>query len=74
MLHQQEHVFEMANLEQVTLLGNNVKNKLKFNTETGTYRVQANITAEKAVIDQKLKETLEGLKNRGFDWEGAGPT
>lgn len=73
-LHQQEHVFEMANLEQTTLLNNNVKNKLKFDTETGTYRVQANIAAEKAVIDQKLKDTLERLKNKSFDWEGAGPT
>ncbi|MCE7921996.1 MAG: DUF4407 domain-containing protein [Haliscomenobacteraceae bacterium CHB4] len=71
-LHQQEHVFEMANLEQVTLLSNNVKNKLKFDTETGTHRVNANIAAEKAVIDQKLKETLEGMKNKGFDWEGVG--
>ncbi|HRI60125.1 MAG TPA: DUF4407 domain-containing protein, partial [Saprospiraceae bacterium] len=73
-LHQQEHVFEMANLEQTTLLNNNVKNKLRFDTETGAYRVQANIAAEKAVIDQKLKEALEGMKKRGFDWEGAEPT
>ncbi|MBX2889764.1 MAG: DUF4407 domain-containing protein [Saprospiraceae bacterium] len=69
-LHQQEHVFQMANLEQTTLLSNQVKNKLKFDTETGIHRVQANIAAEKAVIDQKLKETLEGLKNRGLEWEG----
>lgn len=71
-LHQQEHVFEMANLEQTTLLSNNVQNKLRFDTETGTYRVQANIAAEKAAIDQKLKAALEGMKNRPFDWEGAG--
>jgi len=63
-LHQQEHVFEMANLEQTTLLSNQVKNKLKFDTETGIYQVNANIEAEKAVIDQKLNETLEGLKGR----------
>ncbi|GAB4491084.1 MAG: DUF4407 domain-containing protein [Saprospiraceae bacterium] len=63
-LHQQEHVFEMAHLEQTTLLSNQVKNKLKFDTETGFYQVNANIEAEKAVIDQKLNETLEGLKGR----------
>ena len=73
-LHQQEHVFAMTNLEQTTLLSNTVHNKLKYDTETGAHRVQANIEAEKAVIDQKLKDTLEGLKNRSFDWEGAGPT
>lgn len=69
-LHQQEHVFEMTNLEQTTLLGNQVRNKLHFDTETGAYRVNANISAEKAVIDQKLQETLEGLKKRGFGFEG----
>lgn len=73
-LHQQEHVFAMTNLEQTTLLSNTVHNKLKYDTETGAHRVQANIEAEKAVIDQKLKDTLGGLKNRSFDWEGAGPT
>ena len=69
-LHQQEHVFEMTNLEQTTLLGNETRNKLKYDTETGAYRVQANISAEKAVIDQKLQETLEGLKKRSFGFEG----
>lgn len=71
-LHQQEYVFEMANLEQTTLLNNKVKNKLKFDTETSAHRAQANIAAEKAVIDQKLKETLESLKERSFDWGAAG--
>lgn len=68
-LHQEEHVFQMNNLEQTTLLGNNTRNKLKYDTETGAHRVQANIEAEKAVIDQKLKDTLEGLKNRTFGYE-----
>jgi hypothetical protein len=70
-LHQQEHVFEMANLEQTTLLGNAVQTKLKYDTETGAYRVNADIAAEKAVIDQKLKTTLERLKNQEYDWETA---
>lgn len=69
-LHQQEHVFEMANLEQVTLLSNSINNKLKFDTETGMYAVNAKIAAEKAVIDHKLKEKLEELKGRSKDWQG----
>lgn len=67
-LHQQEHVFEMANLEQTTLLSNGVKNKLKVDTEVGVHRAHALVEKEKAVIDQKLKDTLESLKNRSYDW------
>ncbi len=71
-LHQQEHVFEMAHLEQTTLLRNSVQNKLKFDTETGTYRAEANVATEKAIIDKKKQEVLESLKGRGYDWESAG--
>jgi hypothetical protein len=60
-LHQQEHVFEMANLEQTSLLGNAVKNKVKVDTEVGAHRANAAIEQEKAVIDQKLKEALERM-------------
>ncbi len=67
-LHQQEQVFEMANLEQTTLLSNNVKNNLKVDTEVGTHRANATVEKEKAIIDQKLKDTLENLKNRSYDW------
>ncbi len=67
-LHQQEHVYEMANLEKTTLLGNQVKNKVKVDTEVGLHEANASIQKEKAIIDQKLKETLEGLKNRGVGW------
>jgi hypothetical protein len=68
-LHEHEHVFEMANLEKTTLLTNSVKNKLRFDTETGAYIMNAKIAAEKAMIDQKLKEKLEELKNKPFDWK-----
>jgi hypothetical protein len=67
-LYQQEHVFEMANLEQTTLLGNAVKNKLKVDTEVGLHRAEAAVEREKAVIDQKLQETLESLKNRTYEF------
>jgi len=67
-LHQQEHVFEMANLEQTTQLSSSVKNKLKVDTEVGIHRANATVEKEKAIIDQKLNDTLDGLKNRSYDW------
>ncbi len=69
LLHEHEHVFAMANLEKTTLLTNSVKSKLKYETETGAYILNAKIAAEKALIDQKLKEKLEELKTKPFDWK-----
>ncbi len=69
LLHEHEHVFEMNNLEQVTLRSNTVRNKLKFDTETGAYLVAARIASEKALIDHKMKEKLEELKARPYDWK-----
>lgn len=68
-LHQQEHVFEMAHLEQTTLLRNSVQNKLKFDTETGTYRAEAHVATEKALIDQKKQEVLDSLQGRVVNYE-----
>lgn len=64
-LHQQEHVYQMANLEQTTLLSNQVNSKVKIDTEVSLHQANATIQQEKAIIDQKLKETL-GLKD--FKW------
>jgi len=72
LLHEHEQVFEMSNLEKTTLLANAVRNKLKFDTDTGTYLVAARIAAEKALIDAKLKEKLEELKSRPYDWKVGG--
>ncbi len=69
LLHEHEHVFEMANLEKTTLLTNTVKHKLKFDTETGAHLVMARITTEKALIDHKLKEKLEELKSKPYEWK-----
>jgi hypothetical protein len=68
-LHQQEHVFEMANKEQVSLLSNLTNNRIAYDTETGKYLVHARIAAHKELIDYKLKEKLEELKKRPFDWK-----
>ena len=58
----------MANLEQTTLLGNSVKNGLKVDTEVGIHRANATVEKGKAIIDQKLKDTLDSLKNHSYDW------
>lgn len=68
-LHEHEHVFEMANLEKTTELANRVRNKLRFDTETGAHLVMARISAEKALIDHKLREKLEELKTKPYDWK-----
>lgn len=69
LLHEHEHVFEMNNLEKVTLLSNEVKNKVKYDSETGAHLVNARIILQKELIDKKLKEKLEDLKARPYDWK-----
>ncbi len=69
LLHEHEHVYEMSNLEKVTLLSNETKSKVKYDTETGAHLVNARIVLQKELIDQKLKEKLEELKNRPYDWK-----
>jgi hypothetical protein len=46
-----------------------VRNKLKFETETGAYRINASIAAEKTLIDQQLKEKIEELRRRPYDFK-----
>jgi hypothetical protein len=69
LLHEHELVFEMANLEKTTLLTNEVKNKLQYETETGRHLTASRIALQKDVIDHKFKEKLESLKSRPFDWK-----
>ncbi len=69
LLHQHEHVFEMANLEKVTLLSNEVNSKVKYDTEVTAHRVAANIVWQKELIDHKLKEKLEDLKSNPYKWK-----
>ncbi|MEM8909997.1 MAG: hypothetical protein AAGD05_19260, partial [Bacteroidota bacterium] len=65
------HVFKMANLEQTTLLSNAVKNKILVDTETGVHRAKAKAAAEKALIDEQLRQRLEALKNQNLSWENS---
>lgn len=69
LLHQHEHVFEMAHLEEVSLNQNTVKNKVQFDTETGIYRTRKEVEVEKALTDIYLKKKKEALENQSLDWE-----
>ncbi len=69
LLHEHEHVFEMANKERTTVLTNEVTHKLKHNTEVGAHAVKAKITEEKAVINKNLKEKLDALGQGSLDWK-----
>jgi hypothetical protein len=61
----------MNHLEYTTTLSNTVKNKLKYETETGTHAIQAQIAAEKAKIDAKLKGTLDSIQQqKGYKFDG----
>ncbi len=69
-LHEREHVFEMANLEHVSLLSNTVKNKVKFDTETGIYRTQKEIEAENDLTEHFLEEKKAAIKSSSMvDWK-----
>ncbi len=72
LLHEHEHVFEMANLERTTLLANEVHNKLMYESDTGKHLTNARIVLQKELIDHKFKEKLADLKSRPFDWKLGG--
>ena len=69
LLHEHEHVFEMANLENTTLLANAVKNKLYVDTEVETHRTNARVSGEKQLIDEALKQKVGELQNQPATWE-----
>jgi hypothetical protein len=69
LLHEHEHVFEMANLENTTFLANEVKNKLHINTEVETHRANAQVTGDKELIDEALKQKLGEIKSQPALWE-----
>ncbi len=62
LLHEHEHIFEMANKERTALLTNAVRNNIMIDTETGVHRANAKVKVEKAIIDEKLRQRLNGLQ------------
>ncbi|MEZ5038836.1 MAG: DUF4407 domain-containing protein [Saprospiraceae bacterium] len=69
LLHEHEHVYQMAHHENTTLLANKIANNVKYNTEVGTYQVNAKIAAEKKLIDAALEQRVESLKDQPINWD-----
>ena len=69
LLHEHEHVFEMANLENTSFLANTVKNKIFVNTEVETHRANAQVEGEKQLIDEALKQKLGSINSESINWE-----
>lgn len=66
-----EHAFEMQHKERTSEQFEAVKNKIKFHTETGAFRVRAEIEAEKELIERSIKERMAQLRNDDVNWKAA---
>ncbi|MFK7809041.1 MAG: DUF4407 domain-containing protein [Saprospiraceae bacterium] len=69
LLHEHEHVFEMNHLERTSVLENSIRNLVRYDTDTGTYKTNARITAEQEMIDNALKQRIGELKNNPLGWD-----
>jgi hypothetical protein len=66
-----EYAFEMNHKERTAEQFESAKNKIKFHTETGAFRVRAEIEAEKALIEKSIKERLDKLNESDVNWRKA---
>ena len=74
LLHQAEHKFEMANLEEITLLRNATQNKVQFDTETGVHRTRKEIEVEKELAEEYYERKKAALKDKPLvDWNWSLP-
>lgn len=69
LLHNYEHEFEMESLEKVSLRNNEIRNKVKFDTETSLYRTQQEIKIEKELTNTYLRRKKEAIENTPVEWE-----
>jgi hypothetical protein len=69
LLHEHEHVYEVATTESTTVRQNELRNRLRVHTEVGVHEAKAEIQAQKAAIDAKLRRRIEELRNGGWQWE-----
>ena len=69
LLYQQEYEYEMAALAKTTLLNNETKNRIRFETETSVYSTQKKIQLEKELEDQRMAQIKEKLNNQSVDWK-----
>lgn len=68
-LNKHEHSFKMNHEAYVQLLTANTENKLRFEKDTGLFKTQVAIEAEKEITKQALKERLEELKGEPLTWK-----
>ncbi|TXF90616.1 DUF4407 domain-containing protein [Neolewinella aurantiaca] len=68
LLHEHEHVYEMATKESVNTRANDVKNRLRIHAEVGVHQTTADIAAKKAEINAELEQRKKEL--RPFGWSG----
>jgi hypothetical protein len=66
-----EHAFAMQHKERTAVQFETVKNNVKFHTETGAFRVRAEIEAEKELIERSIKERMEKLRSDDVNWNVA---
>ena len=55
--------------DNIQAIKNTVKNKLHVNTEVETHRANAQVTGEKQLIEEALKQKLGEIKNQPANWE-----
>ena len=69
LLHEKEQVYQMANLENTTLLENSTMSTVKFDTEITQHRTTSQVDAEKELITHAISEKVQSLKNAPLDWK-----
>ncbi len=68
-LDKHEHVFAMNHKLQTTILANEIKNKVQFDTKVGAYKTELAINTEKKIIKESLEESYQDLKTGSKDWK-----
>lgn len=69
LLQEHEHVYEVATTESTTMRQNELRNRLQVHTEVGVHQAKADIQAQKAVIDAKLRHRIDQLRNGGWQFD-----
>jgi hypothetical protein len=68
LLHEHEHVYEVATTESTSIRQQELRNRLQVHAEVGIHQVKADIQAQKASIDASLRRRLEELRNGDWQW------
>ncbi len=69
LLYNHEQVYEMESLENTTLRHNAVSNRLQHATEVGKHETTARVSVEKAAIDERVRQGIDKLKRKTWDWQ-----